>query len=69
MVGHHVPDGIVTQRGLVELIVQQLLHLLTLRVDHEDTLMVCADPDPATFVGHHVPDLQRVGQWSNAMCL
>ena len=69
MIGHQVSHGVIAQRSRIELIVKQLLHLLALRVNHKYALMVGTDPDPAALVGHHIPDLQRIGQRGNAMRL
>ena len=68
-VSHQVLHGVVAQRGLVELVVLELFHLLALGVDHEESLMVGGYPYPAALVGHHVPYLHGFWQCGEAVGL
>ena len=59
-------DRILAQRRRVELIIQELLHLLALGVDHKQSFMVGTYPYPTTTVHTHIPNLKRFRQRGDA---
>ena len=54
---------------LVQLVVQELAHLMVLRIDNQKTLVVCGEPHPPLTVKLHVPHLQFFRQTFNLMLL
>ena len=56
-----ITQRVVTHRRLVQLVVQKLLPLLMLQIDHEQSQMVGSYPHPAAIISHYIPYLHVVG--------
>ena len=59
---------ILTERGLVELVVQELLDLLVVEIHDDEPLMVGGKPHPVALVHDHIPHLQILRQTRNTVC-
>ena len=68
LVEHQSLRRILTERGLVELVVQELLDLLVVEIHDDEPLMVGGKPHPVALVHDHIPHLQILRQTRNTVC-
>ena len=66
-VEQHVLQRVLTDRGLVELVVHETARFLGFRIDDPQSFVVSTQPEPVAMVLHHHPRQHIVGQALDAL--